>query len=248
VPDLEAELDELYGAPLDEFTARRNDLARRLRGAGRNEAAERVADLRKPSVAVWVVNQLARTEPKAVSALAAAAEDVAKAQGAADATAATAAATARHRDALQRLGAQAQGAVRELSEDARQRVTTTLRNASLDPATRAELVRGRLTEEPEASGFELAAGLGAVPRPKRARQATDAGRTKALEKLKRERDDAREALSAARSRLREAEKEAKRARQEAERAETHAGERADEVSGLETRLQEIQEQLRAASG
>jgi hypothetical protein len=248
VPDLEAELDELYGAPLDEFTARRNDLARRLRGAGQDEPAERVADLRKPSVPVWVVNQLARSQPKAVSALVAAAKDVAKAQGSADATAATAAATARHREVLQQLGAKAAGAGRELSEDARQRITSTLRNASLDPATRDDLVRGRLTGEPEASGFGLAAGLGAVPRPKRARQATDAGRTKALEKLKRDRDDAREALSAARSRLREAEKEAKRARQEAERVETHAGELADEVSGLETRLQEIQEQLRATSG
>src|SRR5690348_11137037 len=57
--DFEAELDWLYGLPLGEFTAARNELAKRLRAGGENERAEAVKGLRKPSAAVWLVNQLA---------------------------------------------------------------------------------------------------------------------------------------------------------------------------------------------
>ena len=39
VPDLEAELDALYAAPLERFTATRDDLAHRLRRAGQDEQA-----------------------------------------------------------------------------------------------------------------------------------------------------------------------------------------------------------------
>src|SRR5437762_3321038 len=63
VPELDSELGRLYGLPLDEFTAARNELATRLRRAGQTDAAERVRALRKPSVAVWAVNRLARTHP-----------------------------------------------------------------------------------------------------------------------------------------------------------------------------------------
>ena len=42
VPDLDTELDDLYGAPLGEFTRRRNDLERRLQAAGQAEAAASV--------------------------------------------------------------------------------------------------------------------------------------------------------------------------------------------------------------
>src|SRR5262249_62251629 len=59
----------LYGLPLDEFTAARNELATRLRKAGQGEAAERVRALRKPSVAVWAVNQLARRHPDEIEEL-----------------------------------------------------------------------------------------------------------------------------------------------------------------------------------
>src|SRR5438034_9907423 len=69
VPELESELDRLYGLPLDEFTAARNELATRLRKAGQADAAERVRELRKPSVAVWTVNQLARRYPDEIEEL-----------------------------------------------------------------------------------------------------------------------------------------------------------------------------------
>ena len=57
-----AEVERLYGLPLDEFTAARGELASRLRQEGRRDEAAEVAGLRKPVVSAWVVNQLARRE------------------------------------------------------------------------------------------------------------------------------------------------------------------------------------------
>src|ERR671936_661855 len=57
---LEEELDRLYALPLNEFTSARDEIARRLRGEGERDLADEVKALRKPTVAVWLVNQLAR--------------------------------------------------------------------------------------------------------------------------------------------------------------------------------------------
>src|SRR5918992_261439 len=62
-------LDRLYGLPLDEFTAGRNELAKELRSRGEREAADEVRGLRKPSQAAWALNQVARGDPKAVRRL-----------------------------------------------------------------------------------------------------------------------------------------------------------------------------------
>ena len=69
VPDLERELDDLFGLPAGEFTAARNDLAKRLKAAGETEQAENVRGLAKPTVPAWAVNQLARAEKSKVRRL-----------------------------------------------------------------------------------------------------------------------------------------------------------------------------------
>ena len=51
---IEPQVDELYKLPLDEFTKARNTLAKTLSGTDKKG----VAALVKPSVAMWVVNQL----------------------------------------------------------------------------------------------------------------------------------------------------------------------------------------------
>lgn len=59
MPDsLDSALDRLYGAPLDEFTARRNAIAKDLTG----DAANEVKALKKPNLAAWALNQLSRTD------------------------------------------------------------------------------------------------------------------------------------------------------------------------------------------
>ena len=49
------EADELYGLPLDEFTAARDALAKRLRGEKRREDADAVKALKRPSVAAGAI-------------------------------------------------------------------------------------------------------------------------------------------------------------------------------------------------
>lgn len=60
---------ELYGLPRDEFTAHRDERVRRERVAGRRELAAAIKALRRPTVAAWLVNQLARTSPAELAAL-----------------------------------------------------------------------------------------------------------------------------------------------------------------------------------
>lgn len=67
---LEAEIDRLYQLPLDEFTAARNALAK---GAGKE--AGRVRALGKPSVPVWIVNQLYWQDRRTWDALISASEN-----------------------------------------------------------------------------------------------------------------------------------------------------------------------------
>ena len=56
--DTEEALDRLYAAPLEEFTATRNALAKEL--AADKQAAASIKSLKKPNLAAWALNQLAR--------------------------------------------------------------------------------------------------------------------------------------------------------------------------------------------
>ncbi len=53
-PRLDSQIDELYKLPLDGFTHARNALAKTLSGSDKKT----VASLVKPSLAMWIVNQL----------------------------------------------------------------------------------------------------------------------------------------------------------------------------------------------
>lgn len=71
---------ELLSAPLDEFTNRRNSKAKELKAAGQRELAAEVATLKKPPVAVWAVNQLARSNKPVLERLRRAGQAVVQAQ------------------------------------------------------------------------------------------------------------------------------------------------------------------------
>jgi hypothetical protein len=79
-PELERELDRLYGLPLEEFTSARNELARRARREGQRAIGARISELAKPSLPGWVVNQLARRRELDVQRLVKAGERLAAAQ------------------------------------------------------------------------------------------------------------------------------------------------------------------------
>jgi hypothetical protein len=153
----DAEVDQLYGLPLDEFVSARNALAK-----SRKEPALR--KLRKPSVAAWHVDQLARSHASLVRTLVDAASGVRAAQqralaGARGAGDELRSASAAHRSAVDALVA---ALPTDVSPSTAERVRSTLNAASLDESAVDDLVAGRLVDEVEPSGFGDLAGLDVV--------------------------------------------------------------------------------------
>jgi hypothetical protein len=187
------ELDRLFALRLDEFTAARNDAVKRLKSAGDEEAAERVAALTKPSVPVWTINQLARQDKSAMRALVDAAAKLRKAQERALAggdSDALRAAQAEERDALRALTQRAGGILEESGRPASravlERIRSTLGAAALAEPTRDALKAGRLTDEVEMSGFDALAGI--EPAPRQRAQPRDELAERRKKKVERERE------------------------------------------------------------
>jgi hypothetical protein len=62
-------LDDLFGVDPNEFVALRDRLVRELRAEGDRDAAGEVKSLRRPSIPIWAVNQVARTNPDVIRQL-----------------------------------------------------------------------------------------------------------------------------------------------------------------------------------
>jgi hypothetical protein len=67
--ELEGRIDALYALPLDRFTPERDTLAKELQDSGDPDAAKRVKAMRKPVVAAWTLNALAREDPDGIREL-----------------------------------------------------------------------------------------------------------------------------------------------------------------------------------
>jgi hypothetical protein len=145
--DLEARLDELFATDAKEFTPTRDALARELKAAGRGDEAAEVKALRKPTVAVAAVNRAARERANQVAELVELGTDLAALQ--ADARPdrnELQALTRQRRTLLHQLTEYAAGTT-ERPDSARAAIAATLDAASLDEQLRADLHRGRLTQE-----------------------------------------------------------------------------------------------------
>lgn len=193
---LDDALDELYGAPLEDFVAERKRLAKKL---GSDEGKQ-VGALRKPSVAAWAVNQLARRERRDVDLLLDAGYRMRQAGVARDAFEQ---ARAKEADALRKLSRAAERL--GVRGPALQKVNAALRAAAVSEEGRELLARGRFVELPEAQGFEAYEGLKLPKAPKRKPKAVPKPRVSEEEKQ-------------ARAALREAERNLKRATAEVEAA------------------------------
>src|SRR5438034_1290905 len=245
VPELDSELGRLYGLPLDEFTAARNELATRLRRAGQTDAAERVRALRKPSVAVWAVNRLARTHPDELEELLEAGKGLRDAQAKAlRGTGADAVreATAVERTALRNLTRLAERVLKDERRPASaatlERVAATLRAAAVDPDAAALLAAGRLPDEVEASGFAALAAL-APPPGKRRRPTGKTGDRAAA----REREQLRHRL---RKRIERLERQASDADERAQRADIAAAEAREHAVRAQADLDAAKAELQEA--
>jgi hypothetical protein len=152
--NLEKEIDRLYGLPVAEFTAARNDLAKRLKAEGERAAPARVKELRKPTVAAGLVNRLARNERMNMRALFTAGERLRNAQAKLLKGGAPGAVHKAAEDERKALSALLDAARRDgASEPLLRKVEQTLRAAAIDDEARELIKQGRVTEDLQPVGF-----------------------------------------------------------------------------------------------
>jgi hypothetical protein len=238
---------DLYGLPLERFVAERSALAKSLRADGQRSEADRVAKLRKPSVAAWAVNQLVRTQRDAVEELFEAGEELRRAHddllaGRGD-TDALRQAAERERTAVQLLTSTARGLLssegHELSPAMLERVGETLHAAALDQDARGKVAAGCLERELRHVGLgpgqpqPTRMATRSEPRKKRA----DRERSERLKVARRAAGDARRAAERSARELRAAEQRRERAAVSLAEAETDLADarRRAEEAGLAQR-------------
>ena len=246
---MEKELDRLYAAPLDEFVAERDALAKRLRSDGDRESADRVKALRKPSAAVWAVNQLARKEGKDYRGLLEAGDKLRKAQ--------EQVLGGESPEKLQETAAAERELVDRLTEKGRallddgghkptdamlRRVSGTLHAAATRPDLREAAESGRLEHEEETAGFgfDLLSGVSAAPKPKRSEDKRTRERKDAAREQVKEAEDA---LAEARQEAKAAAAEVKRLTRELDRATADEARRGKEVERREQAVEKAQAKL-----
>src|SRR5262249_3687328 len=142
-------------------------LAKRMRAAGDRDGSARVKGLRKPTVAAWAVNQVARTQRAALRELDESGAGLREAHAALlsgkGGGKQLRAASGRERDAVEALVTAARGllssAGRDLSETVLQEVRESLHAAASDDETRAEVLAGRLERERRVAGLGGELGL-----------------------------------------------------------------------------------------
>ena len=150
----ESEIDDLYRGPLDEFTKARNMLAKSLSGSDRKT----IGSLVKPSLPMWVINQLYWRDSATYKALIDASEKLRSAHLAALTANGRTVDTRKfdhlHQTTVEKAFAKATGMAEKsglkLTDSVREAIRRTL--AALPGAEPA----GRLTREPAPVGFRSA--------------------------------------------------------------------------------------------
>jgi len=223
-PKLDSQIDELYQLPLEQFTEKRNALAKELSGSAKTQ----VRRLIKPSLAIWAINQLFWQERPTYSALVDASDKL----RAAHRTLLSGHKTdvrkpeQLHRAAIERATATTTRILGRIGRRVSSGALDTIRRSLA--ALPTDEPPGRLTRPPEPAGFTLLTGV--TPRiiraasapphasaektrkeqKERAEKAKQAARAEAAEKLERAKQEAEQSasrLAAAQRRLAELEKD-----------------------------------------
>jgi hypothetical protein len=151
--DIAEETAQLFGVPLDRFTATRNELVKELAASGRKGDAAALKTLKKPSVAVWTINQLARSHDDLMNDLLGARADLRSARSGTD----TRAAVDRRKRAVSALLTVARDVLEESGHAATSQtldgISRVLLTAS-DDETEERMRAGILEREPEAADFD----------------------------------------------------------------------------------------------
>lgn len=212
------ELDELYAAKPEGFTALRSKLTDAANQRGDASTAKAISAARKPTTAAWIVNQLVQQDKTTRQRLSRLGDRLRAAHGAMDGEQIRSLSTEQHQltEELTRAAFDKAG-LKNPSASVREDVTATLQAAIADPHVAAKL--GRLTKAERWSGF---GGFGtAEPQTapsKTTRKSTDAAARRQLEKLQAAWTDAEQAKTEADRALSNREEELTAARLAYERA------------------------------
>ena len=245
--ELDADIDQLYGVPLDEFVRGRDELAKRLRREGERDAAERVKALRKPTTGAWALNQAVRRRRRETGELLAAGERLRTAHEALLSGGDPAALREAMQDERILASALADCAEAIASESGksgpalRERVRSTLHAATIDGEAREELATGRFVREREAAGL---GPFGAAPSPRAKRGRTAGGESRARGRSAKSGRSAAERELA--GRIAEAERLLGEARSALERAQAAHSSAARELEAARESLREAEAAERAA--
>jgi len=232
--DLEEALTELYDAAPEDFVSERKRLAKTLKADGHDADALDVGKRRKPTIAAWALNRLARDHRRDVDLLLDSGHRMRTAtagvlRGEARETFEQAQAT--ERETVKRLVRAAEHLLGErggASAAVLEQIAASLHAAAVSDVGREVLAAGRFTQPLTLEGFNALAGL-APPPSKRAPKPKPARSSDELKKLRAE-------LADARKRLREAERTAHEARKLAAQADVNVEDAAEAVRQAEQRL------------
>ena len=208
--DLDQALAELYDASPEDFVAERKRLAKELKADDRAADAEHLAKLRKPVVAAWALNRLARDHQRDIDLLLDSGHRLRQAQAGVlrgDARETFEQAQKTERETIARLVRAAGQLLTErggASQTVLEQIATSLHAAAVSENGRAVLAAGQFTEPPTLEGFDALAGLAPPP----SKRATKPKPSRSSEELKQVRAE----LADARKRLRRAERTAHEAR------------------------------------
>jgi hypothetical protein len=240
------DVDDLYARPLEEFTAARNELSKRLRADGERAAAAWVKGLAKPTAAAGAVNELARQEPQAIADLREAAAELSSLQeglmkGTADRDRLRAA-QQREREIIDNLERRAT----HLSPAATERVRETLHAAGVDERVGALVAAGRLTREEVAVGLGpmVAGGRETEPKPGPAKRSKpSAALGKKLERARRDQRDRRRELKRATTAAERARRALEKAEDQAQKAAAAMESAAAAQTDADARLAELEAEV-----
>jgi len=251
VTTLDTALDELYGVAPDDFILVRSRLERDLKAAGDADGAATVKRRRRPHLAAWACNQLAREDADGVAELFEVTGQVAAAQQAALDGGSADELREATRERQEVLDSLADAAVRLLDGAApkpqqyRDNIKATLDAASMEPERGEELRSGRLTQPllaPAGFGPLDAALVSSAAKP-RTRKVS----ARELDKARRDVDKARKAAEDAVKVVEEVDADVTSSQLAFETASAHLGEVQRAIERAEEAASEAQRQIAVAS-
>jgi hypothetical protein len=247
--DFEEAADALYAAPAADFIATRNELAKQLKADGDPVGSTRLKAMRKPTVAAWVTNLVARKAPDELDDLLALGDEFREATADLDGDRLRELTPKRHEllDKLSKEAARLAGeAGQKISADVGQKLRETLDAALVDPAAGDAVREGRLSSALRHVGFGVVDENG---EPSNVTPLTDERRQAARDRRKTQQaktDAAQEKAAAAREQEEREAAERAKARKVFEEAVAAAQEAEAKVEDLDTQLDNAREALAEA--